>query len=149
MRAVVQRVRDCRITVEGEEVAAMSAGLLVYLGISDSDSARDASYLADKVAHLRIYPDADGKMNLSVLESSGQAVVVSQFTLYGDTRKGRRPSYNRAAPPDEARALYTLFREELLSRGLRVGSGVFQAHMHITATNDGPVTILVDSNKEF
>jgi D-tyrosyl-tRNA(Tyr) deacylase len=121
----------------------------VYLGVGAGDETRDVEYLADKVAHLRIFPDAEGRMNRSILDRGGRALVISQFTLYGDTRKGRRPSYNQAAPPDTAAQLYTAFVEALESLGVEVETGRFRANMRVSSVNEGPITILVDSAKAF
>ena len=149
MRCVVQRVIDCRVEVDGETIASMKNGLLVFMGVSVNDTDTDIEYSAEKVANLRAYPDENGKMNLSVKEAGGDVLVVSQFTLYGDTRKGRRPSYDLAAPPEKAEAFYERFKELMLGKGLVVYSGKFQAHMHVEYTNDGPVTLLIDSEKKF
>ncbi|MFP4206282.1 MAG: D-aminoacyl-tRNA deacylase, partial [Spirochaetaceae bacterium] len=142
MRAVVQRVTDCSVVVDGETSGALDRGILVYLGISTEDGQQDVRYVAEKAANLRIFEDEAGKMNRSVLDIGGGACVVSQFTLYGDTRKGRRPSYNRAAPPEVAVPLYESFQEALRELGLFVATGVFGAVMHVRYTNLGPVTIL-------
>ena len=149
MRAVVQRINRGNISVEEKTVASVERGLLVYLGIGRGDSEKDAKYLADKIINLRIFPDEAGVMNRSLLQNGGRILVVSQFTLYGDTRKGRRPSYNRAAGPESGKALYNYFMKVIEQAGIEVESGVFQAHMKVTSTNDGPVTILIDSHKEF
>ena len=125
----------------------IGAGLLVLLGVGRLDNPESASYLAEKIANLRIFPDEAGKMNLSVLDIGGSALVVSQFTLYGDTRGGRRPSFIQAAPPKEANRLYEEFVKSLRSLGMKVETGVFQAHMQVELVNDGPVTILLDSEK--
>ncbi|TVQ39833.1 MAG: D-tyrosyl-tRNA(Tyr) deacylase [Spirochaetaceae bacterium] len=149
MRAVVQRVSRCRVESMGSVRAEVDVGLLVYLGVAADDQQRDIDYVADKIVHLRIFEDQDRKMNRDVLQTGGSVVVVSQFTLYGDTRKGRRPSYNRAAGAVEAERIYRALIERLAGYGVDVGSGVFQAHMDVVSVNDGPVTILVDSRKEF
>ena len=149
MRAVVQRVTEARVDVEGLTVGDIDAGLLVLLGVSSDDSHEDAEYLVEKIAHLRIFTDEEGKMNRSVIETGGAVLVVSQFTLYGDVRRGRRPSYSDAAPPDLANSLYEYFVEQLRLSGLKVETGVFQAMMKVTLTNDGPVTILLDSRRQF
>ncbi len=149
MRCVVQRVIDCRVEVDGETIAFMKKGLLVFLGVSVNDHDKDLEYSAEKVANLRAYPDENGKMNLSVKEAGGDVLVVSQFTLYGDTRKGRRPSYDLAAPPEKAEAFYEKFTALMRTKGLKVSTGKFQAHMHVEYTNDGPVTLLIDSEKKF
>ena len=149
MRAVVQRVSRARVTVEGEVVGSIGPGLLVLLGVEKADDKSDAAYLAKKTAGLRIFPDEAGKMNTSVAEVGGEALVVSQFTLLGDCRKGRRPSFDRAAAPEKADSLYEQYVAELRAEGLRVQTGVFQAMMQVDLTNDGPVTILLDSKKVF
>lgn len=149
MRAVVQRVSDARVVVDGETVARTDRGILVYLGVAAGDGEADAAYLADKVAGLRIFVDGDDKMNLSVREVGGGALVVSQFTLLADARKGRRPSYSDAADPALADALYRRFAELLASAGIPVSTGVFRASMRVSYTNEGPVTILLDSRKQF
>ncbi len=149
MRAVVQRVRECRVSVDGADVGAIGRGVLVYLGIAGDDADGDATYTARKVAGLRIFDDDAGIPNRSVLEVGGSALVVSQFTLYGDTRKGRRPSYNRAAGPEAAQRLYEHFVGVLQEEGVPTATGVFQAHMDVWSVNDGPFTILIDSGKEF
>lgn len=149
MRAVVQRVARASVTVDDVEVSAIGSGLLVLLGVGTGDEQPDVTWLADKVAQLRIFPDNSSVMNRSVEESNGAVLVVSQFTLHGDARRGRRPSYLAAASPDKAEALYQAFVEALRSRGLEVAVGVFQAMMQVELVNDGPVTILLDSNKTF
>ena len=149
MRAVVQRVRDCRVTVAGATCGAISSGLLVYLGVGKNDTERDVALITDKVAHLRIFLDDQGKMNLSAMDVRAEALVVSQFTLYGDAREGRRPSYSSAADPPRARVLYQAVVDALRVTGLRVETGEFQAAMQVAYTNDGPVTILLDSEKTF
>lgn len=149
MRAVLQRVEAASISVGGRLVGAIDRGILVYLGVGKDDGREDAAWLAEKAANLRIFMDAEGKMNRSVLDEGGAALVVSQFTLYADARKGRRPSYSGAASPEVARELYRLFIEALSLQGLKVEEGVFQAEMAVTYTNMGPVTILLDSKKAF
>lgn len=149
MRAVVMRVKEARVTIDGELVAELPSGLLVYLGVKKTDTEKDLSYLLDKVINLRIFQDAEGKMNLSLRENGGGIMVVSQFTLYGDARKGRRPSYSEAAPQAKAAALYEAFIAELKRSGFSVVSGRFQAMMEVYSINDGPVTILLDSEKIF
>jgi len=147
VRAVIQRVTRASVNVDGRVAGEIGAGLLVLLGVSRTDNPESASYLAEKIANLRIFSDAAGKMNLSVLDTGGAALVVSQFTLYGDTRGGRRPSYIQAAPPEEANRLYQEFVRSMRLLGVRVETGVFQAHMQVELVNDGPVTILIDSEK--
>jgi D-tyrosyl-tRNA(Tyr) deacylase len=149
MRAVVQRVSEASVTVEGKRVGAIEKGLLVYLGVAGGDTERDADYLADKVAGLRIFTDSEDKMNLSVQDIGGGILVVSQFTLLADARKGRRPSYSDAAEPEKANPLYLYFVDQLRKRGLTVETGVFQASMRVQYINEGPVTILLDSTKLF
>jgi len=149
MRAVIQRVRRAQVTVDGRVVGQIGSGLLVLLGIGKGDSAETAGYLAEKTANLRIFDDAGGKMNVSALESGEAALVVSQFTLYGDVRRGRRPAFERAAPPQEAKDIYEQYVIRLRSFGIRVETGIFQAHMVLELENDGPVTILLDSEKLF
>jgi D-tyrosyl-tRNA(Tyr) deacylase len=149
MRAVVQRVRDCSVSVEGRLSGSIEKGLLVYLGVGQDDGEADLAYIADKVANLRIFPDARGKMNLSASELGLAILVVSQFTLYGDARNGRRPSYSSAAPPEMAQDLYQRLIRELRSRGFRVEQGQFAASMEVSYCNVGPVTILLDSRKLF
>ena len=149
MRAVVERVSRAEVRVDGAAVGAIGKGLLVLLGVGQDDSDADASYLADKTAGLRIFQDDEGKMNLSVEDVGGSVLVVSQFTLFGDCRKGRRPSFAAAAPPGEADALYQHYMSLLRERGLTVETGVFQAMMEVESVNDGPVTILLDSKKVF
>ncbi len=147
MRAVIQRITRASVTVEGRVAGEIGAGLLVLLGVGKTDNPQSASYLAEKIANLRIFSDEAGKMNMSVLDTGGSALVVSQFTLYGDTRGGRRPSYIQAAPPEEANRLYQQFVQSMRSLGVTVETGVFQAHMRVELVNDGPVTILLDSEK--
>jgi len=149
MRAVVQRVEDCSVTVEGRLTGRIDRGLLVYLGVGQGDGQEDLAYVADKVSHLRIFPDAQGKMNLSAADLGLSILVVSQFTLYGDARNGRRPSYSSAAEPQKARELYVLLIQELRSRGFTVGEGEFAASMEVSYRNVGPITILLDSRKLF
>ena len=149
MRAVVQRVEDCSVSVEGRETGRIDRGLLVYLGIGQEDGERDLAYIADKVAHLRIFPDEEGKMNLSASDLALPLLVVSQFTLFGDVRNGRRPSYSSAAEPQKARDLYLRLLDELRGRGFVVQAGEFAASMRVSYSNVGPVTILLDSQKLF
>lgn len=149
MRAVVQLVKKAAVTVGDTVIAAIGPGLLVLLGVGKDDTAGDCRMLAEKVAHLRVFPDKDKLMNLSVLDTGGQVLVVSQFTLYGDCRKGRRPSYTDAAPPAHAEALYELFIEETAKLGVPVAGGKFQAMMEVTLINQGPVTLLLDSTRSF
>lgn len=147
MRAVVQRVSRAEVIVDAISVGSIGAGALVLLGISKSDRESDADYLADKIVKLRVFPDENGKMNRSIEDNGGAVLVVSQFTLYGDCSKGRRPSFDQAAAPDLALALYNYFITRLATYGVPIATGVFQAHMQVNLTNDGPVTFLLDSNK--
>ena len=150
MRAVVQRVRSARVLVDGGPVGAIGPGLLVLVGVATEDGPADVQFIAAKVRDLRIFEDADGKMNRSVGEAGGAILVVSQFTLYGDCRKGRRPSFDAAAPPPLARALYEeAVRQLRETAGVPVETGAFQAHMQVELVNDGPVTLLLDSRKGF
>lgn len=149
MRAVVQRVSRASVTVEGKTTGEISLGLLVLLGVTPADTRADADYLADKIAGLRIFEDSEGKMNLSVSAAGGAILAVSQFTLYGDARRGKRPSFDAAARPEQARELYDYFVTRIREQGLRCETGVFQAMMKVSLTNEGPVTILLDSTKAF
>lgn len=149
MRAVVQRVSSSSVTVDGSVIGSTKQGLLVLVGVTDTDTTEDVQYICDKVSHLRIFEDEQDKMNLSVLDVGGEVCVVSQFTLYGDARKGRRPNFMKAAPPEMAESLYLELVEAFKGRGLIVSTGQFQAHMQVELVNDGPVTILLDSSKEF
>jgi D-tyrosyl-tRNA(Tyr) deacylase len=149
LRAVVQRVTRARVTVDSRIAGEIQTGLLILLGVGREDNAESALYLAEKIANLRIFPDDAGKMNRSLVESGGSALVISQFTLYGDTRGGRRPSYIQAATPEIASRLYGEFVRCLGSLGIAVETGIFQAHMEVELVNDGPVTILLDSEKKI
>ena len=149
MRAVVQRVTRARVTVDSRVAGEIQTGLLILLGVGREDNAESVFYLAEKIANLRIFPDDAGKMNRSLVESGGSALVISQFTLYGDTRGGRRPSYIQAASPEIASHLYEEFVRCLRSFGIAVETGIFQAHMEVELVNDGPVTILLDSEKKI
>jgi D-tyrosyl-tRNA(Tyr) deacylase len=149
VRAVVQRVAEASVRVAGEQVASIGPGLVVLLGVATNDTETDADSLADKVLNLRVFPDEAGQMNRSVLDVSGGLLVVSQFTLLGDARRGRRPSYIEAAPPEEADRLYQHFVSRLRPSGLPVATGVFRAMMDVALVNQGPVTILLDSRKAF
>ncbi|MGE4559273.1 MAG: D-aminoacyl-tRNA deacylase [Desulfobulbus sp.] len=149
MRAVVQRVSQARVEVDGEITGAIAAGLLVLLGVHRSDTEKDLVWMADKIQHLRIFEDEQGLMNRSLNDVHGQLLVVSQFTLFGDCRKGRRPSWNEAAPPELAKQLYERFIDVCRERDIPTEAGIFQAMMEVSLTNDGPVTILLDSHKIF
>jgi D-aminoacyl-tRNA deacylase len=149
MRAVVQRVSRAKVTVENEVTGEIAAGLMILLGVGKDDNSAVAMATAEKIANLRIFEDAAGKMNRSLLEVKGSALVVSQFTLYGDARGQRRPSFMAAAPPEMAKKLYEEFCEALRKLGVTVGTGIFQAMMSLELVNEGPVTILVDSDKTF
>ena len=149
MRAVIQRVTRARVTVQGELVGEIGPGLLVLLGVAQADTAADAEYLAEKIAGLRIFEDDEGKMNRSVAESGGAVLAVSQFTLSGDVRRGKRPSFDAAARPELGRELYEHFVARIRAAGLRCETGRFQEQMQVELVNDGPVTILLDSQKLF
>ena len=149
MRAVVQRVSRCRVTVAGNVVGEIGVGLLVLLGVSKTDNEAAADYLVEKIIGLRIFEDAEGKMNLSVQDAGGAVLVVSQFTLYGDVRRGKRPSFDAAARPEEAKRLYEYFVAKVRAAGLHCETGQFQAMMDVELVNLGPVTIMVDSEKAF
>ncbi len=145
MRAVVQRVKESSVTVEGDIVGKIGAGLLVFLGVSKEDTIGDVDFLADKILNLRIFEDENKKMNRSILDIGGEMLVVSQFTLLGDCRKGRRPSFTNAAEPDMANELYEQFVEKVSNKGITVGTGRFRALMDVHLINDGPVTLIVES----
>jgi D-tyrosyl-tRNA(Tyr) deacylase len=145
MRLVIQRVTEARVTVSNSTTGSIRTGLLVFLGVSRTDTVEDADYLTGKLLGLRIFPDADGKMNRNLQEAGGSLLIVSQFTLYGDCRKGRRPSFDRAAPPEQAQDLHNYFVESAKRGPVPVETGVFQAMMQVHIVNDGPVTILMDS----
>jgi D-aminoacyl-tRNA deacylase len=149
MRAVIQRVSRAQVAVNGEVVGQVGPGLLVLLGVSREDGESDAVYLAEKIIGLRIFEDGQGKMNRSVQEAGGSILAVSQFTLYGDVRRGKRPSFDEAAPPETAKQLYEFFVERIRAADLRCETGKFQAMMQVELTNNGPVTILLDSKKNF
>jgi len=142
---VIQRVLQARVEVEGSTVGSIGRGLLVFVGVGQNDNTADADYLADKIARLRIFPDAEGKMNLDVQQVGGAVLVISQFTLYGDARRGNRPGFQDAAPAEQARILYEYLVQALRLRGLKVETGVFQASMLVELINDGPVTIYLDT----
>jgi len=149
MRAVVQRVSRCKVTVDGWTCGEIGHGLLVLVGVGREDTDADATYLAGKVAGLRVFEDADGKMNRNVADVDGSVLAVSQFTLYGDARRGKRPSFDAAAPPEEARRLYEFFVQQIRAAGLPCETGRFQEMMQVELVNEGPVTIMLDSKKEF
>ena len=149
MRCVVQRVTEASVTVNGETVGAVGPGLMVLIGVSTEDTDADLKYMADKVPNLRIFDDENGVMNRSVIDAGGSILAVSQFTLYGDTRGGRRPSYIRAAKPDEANTMYERLVAAWRAKGIHVETGRFRTEMKVSLVNDGPVTILIDSEKAF
>ena len=149
MRAVVQRVTEASVTVDGETVGAVGPGLMVLIGVSDTDTDKDLKYITDKVMNLRVFDDENGVMNRSVLDVGGSILAVSQFTLYGDARGGRRPSYIRAAAPEPANAFYERAVAAWRAQGIHVETGRFRTEMKVSLVNDGPVTILLDSGKEF
>lgn len=149
MRAVIQRTIRSSVTSEGTETGRIGAGLTVLMGVGRDDDEKDVVYTADKILNLRIFEDEEGKMNQSLLQKGGEMLVVSQFTLYGDVRHGRRPSFTAAAPPDSANRLYEEFVQYVEKQGVRVATGVFQTEMVVSLDNHGPVTILLDSKKEF
>lgn len=149
MRAVVQRVKNASVCVDNSIVGNISAGLLVFLGVGEDDNESDISYLVDKIIGLRIFQDDNDKMNLSVLDISGEILIISQFTLYGDVRKGKRPSFSKSAHPDVGKALYEEFINRAKTTGIKVETGIFGADMAVELLNDGPVTILLDSKKVF
>ena len=149
MRAVIQRVSKARVVIEGKEHSQIGPGILVLLGVEKDDTENDATMLAQRIVELRIFEDEAGKMNRSIREIGGQILAVSQFTLLGDCRRGRRPSFDPAAPPDIARAFYEKFVKEIESSGVPIATGVFQAMMDVELTNQGPVTFILDSRKRF
>ncbi|HEV2617355.1 MAG TPA: D-aminoacyl-tRNA deacylase [Candidatus Acidoferrales bacterium] len=149
MRTVVQRVSRARVVVEGRVTGEIGGGLLIFIGVGRADSPETAAVMAEKIVNLRIFNDEQGKMNRSLLDIGGELLAVSQFTLYGDARGGRRPSFIQAAPPELGKSLYEEFVRAVSTQGVRVQTGVFQAHMSVELTNDGPVTILLDSDKLF
>lgn len=149
MRAVVQKVSSSKVTVDEEVVGQINQGLMVLLGVTHDDTSKDVDYMVDKITNLRIFEDVEGKMNLSLKDVNGEVLAVSQFTLYGDARRGRRPSFSDAARPEVANPLYEEFVDKVKNQGINVGTGKFGAHMMVDLTNDGPVTILLESRKEF
>jgi D-tyrosyl-tRNA(Tyr) deacylase len=146
VRALIQRVNKAQVVVDGEMIGSIGAGMVILLGVAEDDTEWDARWLAQKSANLRIFHDGAGKMNLSLLDTGGEALIVSQFTLYGDCRRGRRPSFDKAAPPVQAEALYELFVQEMDKQGVRTATGQFQAMMNVALENNGPVTLLVESD---
>ncbi len=149
MRAVVQRVSEASVSVDGEITGEIGKGFVVLLGVGQMDTEKDADYLADKIVNLRVFEDDNQKMNLSLLDKQASLLIVSQFTLYGDCRKGRRPSFDKAARPEQAERLYNYFVQKCRDYGINVQTGKFQAEMTVKIYNDGPVTLLIDSSKEF
>ncbi|HMM70590.1 MAG TPA: D-aminoacyl-tRNA deacylase [Gudongella oleilytica] len=149
MRAVVQRVSSAEVRVDDKMVGRVGKGLLVYLGVGKEDTVSDIEYMAEKVSGLRIFEDENGKMNLSVQDIEGEILAISQFTLYGDVRKGKRPSFSDSAAPDKGEELYNQFIRRIQGIGIRIEKGIFGAHMMVDYVNDGPVTILLDSKKQF
>lgn len=149
MRAVIQRVTSARVEVDQTVTGSIAQGLVVLLGVATGDTEKDLNYLIDKILNLRIFEDEEGKMNLSLAQIEGELLAVSQFTLLADCRKGRRPGFSAAAPPESARQLYDLFVDQVRQRGIIVGCGVFQADMQVHLVNNGPVTMMLDSRKEF
>lgn len=149
MRAVVQRVVESEVEVENEKIGSIDEGLCILLGVGEEDTEEDADYLVDKIVNLRVFDDEDGKMNLSAKDLNKEILIVSQFTLYGDCRSGRRPGYSQAASPGKAKKLYNYFISKVEKTGLEYAHGEFKAYMNLTLNNDGPVTLLMDSKKEF
>ncbi len=149
MRAVWQRVKKAEVTVDKKVVGRIGEGALVFLGVEEEDTEKDLNYIVDKCVNLRLFEDEKGRFNHSVLDTNKEILLVSQFTLLADCRKGRRPSFSRAMAPDEAKRLYEMAREKISSYGIRCETGIFQAHMEVSLINDGPVTVLLDSRKQF
>jgi len=149
MRAVIQRVSRAQVSIEDIVKGSIGRGIVVFVGISTEDSQKDLQWLAEKIVHLRIFEDNNGKMNTSLTDIKGEVLIISQFTLYGDCRKGRRPGFSGAAPPLKAEPYYQQFVEEVKSKGIQVATGTFQADMQVELINDGPVTLLLDSEKKF
>lgn len=149
MRAVFQRVSSAKVSVDGQVVSSIGSGALILLAVGKEDAEKDASYMAEKLAGLRVFPDGEGRMNRSLLDIHGEAIVVSQFTLYGDVKKGKRPGFDGAAPPEVGDRLYQEVVARMRELGVSTGTGVFGGHMNVELVNDGPVTILISSQKEF
>lgn len=149
MRAVIQRVKHATVDVNGIRTGSISKGIVTFLGIHRHDGAKEIGWMAEKIINLRIFPDPDGKMNISLADINAEMLIVSQFTLYGDCRKGRRPGYSEAAPPEIAEPIYNRFIDEIRNKGIKAATGTFQAMMDVTLVNDGPVTLLLDSEKNF
>ena len=149
MRAVIQRVAKSRVTVDGRTSGEIQRGLMILIGVEDGDTEKDAAYIASKTSGLRIFEDENDKMNLSLLDVKGELLIISQFTLYGDARKGRRPNFMNALGGDDAKIFYDKFIEMMKETGLKIETGIFGAHMQVDIKNDGPVTILLDSSKAF
>lgn len=149
MRAVIQRVTDADVTVDNKITGSIGKGFVVLLGVEDGDTTADADYMVEKITGLRVFEDEEGKMNLSMMDVGGEMLAVSQFTLLGDVRKGKRPSFTKAARPEQAVELYDYFTAKVREKGVKVGEGIFQAEMLVRINNDGPVTILLDSKKLF
>jgi D-aminoacyl-tRNA deacylase len=149
MRVVIQRVTEAKVEVDGRVVGAIGPGLVVFLSVTHADTADDAQFIAEKLVNLRIFSDEAGKMNLSVQDVGGKILMISQFTLHGDCRKGRRPGFDQAAPPEQAQTLYNHTIDLVRQQGITVETGVFAAHMHVSSLNDGPVTFMLDSSRLF
>lgn len=149
MKALLQRVGKASVCIAGEEVGRIGRGMVVFVGVANGDTANDAQYLVQKIINMRIFSDEEGKLNLSVLDIGGELLLVSQFTLMADTRKGRRPSFVEAAPPDKAEELFELFVEKTRATGVKIATGRFQQHMDVEIHNDGPVTIMLDSKEKL
>ncbi|PIE64898.1 MAG: D-tyrosyl-tRNA(Tyr) deacylase [Desulfobacterales bacterium] len=149
MRAVIQRVKSASVSVDGTVIGTIGPGILVFLGIKANDSDHEIEWMAEKILNLRIFPDGDGKMNRSLYDIDGEMLIISQFTLYGDCRKGRRPGYSHAAPPETALPIYNQFVEQVRRKKVKTATGTFQAAMDVSLVNDGPVTLLIDTEKQF
>ncbi len=149
MRAVYQRVKEAKVTVDGRVTGSIGKGALIFLAIAEDDTDKDLDYIVEKCINLRLFEDGNGRFNLSIRDVNGEILLASQFTLLGDCRRGRRPSFSRAMAPEDARKMYERAIEKVRSRGIKCESGLFQAHMDVSLVNDGPVTVLIDSKKEF